>query len=90
MKVILFLYFLLLSVYANKPRIWSRIPKFYVDTRVKYFINNRGITDCFEFKESENNLLLKCWKNNKLTDVSIMIEPGKRKKNRFHGLTISI
>lgn len=90
MKVILFFSLLFLSVYANKPRIWSRIPKFYVDNRVNYFINKRGITNCFEFQESENNLLLKCWKNNKLTDVSIMIQPGKRKKNRFHGLTISI
>ena len=90
MKIIIILCFLCFTVYATKPTIWSRIPKFYVDDRVKYFINNRGIIDCFEFQESENNLLLKCWKNNKLTDVSITINPGKRKKNRFSGLTISV
>ena len=76
---------------AYKPRLWTRIPKFYVDDRVKHFISNRGINNCFEFKETENNLLLKCWRNNKLTDVSIMIGPGKKKKRyKFSSLTISI
>jgi len=91
MQIFVILFMLFFSVMAvDKPRLWTRIPKFYVDDRVNYFINNRGLNNCFEFQETENNLLLKCWKNNKLTDVSIMIEPGKRKKNRFHGLTISI
>ena len=91
MKILIILCLLLCSVVANKPRLWTRIPQFYVDDRVKYFIKNRGINDCFEFKETEDNLLLKCWRNNKLTDVSIMIEPGKQKKRyEFSGISISI
>lgn len=91
MQSFIILFMLILSVMADKPRLWTRIPKFYVDDRVKHFISNRGINNCFEFKETENNLLLKCWRNNKLTDVSIMIGPGKKKKRyKFSSLTISI
>lgn len=92
MQIFVILFMLFFSVMAvDKPRLWTRIPKFYVDDRVNYFINNRGLNNCFEFQETENNLLLKCWRNNKLTDVSIMIEPGKQKKRyEFSGLTISI
>lgn len=88
MKFIIFL-LLLICVGANKPRLWTRIPQFYVDNRVQQFINQNRITNCFEYQESETNLLLKCWKDNKLTDVSIQINPGKRSK-RFFGLTISV
>ena len=92
MKVFVILFMLFLSVMAaDKPRLWTRIPKFYVYERVKYFMNSNGINICFEFQETENNLLLKCWRNDKLTDVSIIIEPGKQKKKyEFSGLTISI
>lgn len=92
MQIFVILFMLFFSVMAaDKPRLWTRIPKFYVDDRVIYFINNRGLNNCFEFQETENNLLLKCWRNNKLTDVSIMIEPGKQKKRyEFSSLTISV
>ena len=88
MRLIIFLS-LLICVGANKPRLWTRIPQFYVDNRVQQFINQNRITNCFEYQETETNLLLKCWRDNKLTDVSIEINPGKRNK-RFFGLTISV
>jgi hypothetical protein len=88
MRILIFL-LLLLCVHANKPRLWTRIPQFYVDNRVQQFINQNRITNCFEYQETETNLLLKCWRDNKLTDVSIEINPGKRNK-RFFGLTISV
>jgi hypothetical protein len=41
--------------------------------------------------ETDTNLLLKCWRDNKLTDVSIKINPGKRKQQlTFMGVTVSI
>ena len=88
MRIFIF-FLLLLCVNANKPRLWTRIPQFYVDNRVQQFINQNRITNCFEYQETETNLLLKCWRDNKLTDVSIEINPGKRNK-KFFGVTISI
>jgi hypothetical protein len=77
-------------VNANKPRLYTRIPKFFVDDRVSNFLNQNRITNCFEFRESETNLLLKCWRDNKLTDVSIDINPGKRKYRPYYGLSVSV
>ena len=74
---------------TNKPRVWERIPQYFVSNRVVGFLNENRITNCFEYQETETNLLLKCWRDNKLTDVSIEINPGKRNK-RFFGLTISV
>ena len=59
MRIFIFL-LLLLCVQANKPRLWTRIPQFYVDNRVQQFINQNRITNCFEYQETETNLLLKC------------------------------
>ena len=75
------------AVTANKPRLYTRIPQYLVDDRVSNFLNENRITNCFEFRETETNLLLKCWRDNQLTDVSIEINPGKK---IHRGLTISI
>ena len=77
-------------VNANKPRLYTRIPKFFVDDRVSNLLNQNRITNCFEFRESETNLLLKCWRDNKLTDVSIDINPGKREYRPYYGVSVSI
>lgn len=75
---------------SHKPRMWTRIPKFLVDSRVQQFLYQHRITNCYEFRESDTNLLLKCWKDEQLTDVSIEINPGKREQPRYYGLSISI
>ena len=75
-------------VTANKPRLYTRIPQYLVDDRVSNFLNENRITNCFEFRETETNLLLKCWRDNKLTDVSININPMKQK--RYFGITLSV
>lgn len=72
----------------NRARIWLRIPPHYVDSRVSGFLNENRIVNCFEFRETETNLLLKCWRDNKLTDVSININPMKQK--RYFGITLSV
>lgn len=72
----------------NRARVWLRIPPHYVDSRVSGFLNENRIVNCFEFRETETNLLLKCWRDNKLTDVSININPIKQK--RYFGITLSV
>ena len=66
----------------NRPRVWNRIPKFFVDQRVQNFINQHQITNCFGFVEDENYLRLKCWKDNILTDVD--------RDGTLHGLNINM
>ena len=65
---------------TNKPRVWERIPQYFVSNRVVGFLNENRITNCFEYVETETNLLLKCWRDNKLTDVSIEINPSKKEQ----------
>ena len=71
------------TIADDRPRVWNRIPKYFVDQRVQNFINQHQITNCFGFVEDENYLRLKCWKNNKLTDVDIKIKSGKTKKKHL-------
>ena len=84
--ILLTLFFCVVT--ANKPRLYTRIPQYFVDDRVSNFLNENRITNCFEFRETETNLLLKCWRDNKLTDVSININPMKQK--RYFGITLSV
>ena len=60
--------------------IWDRIPKFAVQDRVYSFLTHNQINNCYEHVESDNTLLLKCWKENRLVDVRIDIKPSYRKK----------
>lgn len=90
MKYLFVLLFLLISVVNSKPRLYTRIPQYLVDDRVSNFLNQNRITNCFEFRETETNLLLKCWRDNKLTDVSIDINPGKRRYRPVYGISVSI
>ena len=63
----------------------------FVSNRVVGFLNENRITNCFEYVETETNLLLKCWRDNKLTDVSIEINPSKKEQQlTFMGLSVSI
>jgi len=90
MKYLFVLLFLLINVVNSKPRLYTRIPQYLVDDRVSNFLNQNRITNCFEFSESETNLLLKCWRDNKLTDVSVDINPGKRQYRKYFGVSVSI
>ena len=74
----------------DKPRVWDKIPQYYVDQRVQNFINENRLTNCFEFIENDNYLKLKCWRDNKLTNVDIMINPGKPKKKHYVNDFLSI
>ena len=71
-KMILILFVTIKICFANL--IWLRIPQFYVSNYVTNFLDNHQINNCFYKYEDENNLLLKCWKNNQLTNVEITIK----------------
>lgn len=73
-KIIILKFICIVYAYStpNKSRIWERIPKNTVDNHVISYFNENNIVNCYKFLEY-NNLLLKCWVNNSLVDVSILI-----------------
>ena len=85
MKQLLFIIFMVIltstnSYFFDRPRVWYRIPRYVVSQYVDNFLKENRITNCFQYRETETNLLLKCWRDNTLTDVSIDIFPSSKKK----------
>ena len=78
-KIIIQLLFII-TVTADRVRIWSRIPQYYVYDRTRSFMNENGITNCYEYLEESNYLRLKCWKDNQLMEVDIRINPTYKRK----------
>ena len=90
MKLLLFIILsFTYTCYSMNPRLWTRIPQYFVRERVIYFLDNNKISNCFEFQETPSNLLLKCWRDNKLVDVNIDIQESYKKQN-LYATTISI
>lgn len=94
MKHILFIIFYVLSslfcTHGSIPRVWERIPKYFVDNQVQNFLNENRITNCYNYLESPTNLLLKCWRDNSLVDVSIDIKPSYKKKHTLNSYYLSV
>ena len=82
-KYIFSLCIILQGIYglSYKPRLYSRIPKYYVHDRIYNFLQQNRINNCYEHLESSNQLLLKCYSDNKLVDVDISINKQREKKN---------
>ena len=85
---ILILLNICILINASKPRLYTRIPEYFVYDRVRSFLDENQINNCFEFRESDTNLLLKCWRDNQVVDVDINI--NKKYKNRYIPISISI
>ncbi len=79
---------LIWSVYSQENLIWHRIPQFYVTDSVNNFLNQHQVNNCFYKFQDEDTLLLKCWRNNKLVDVSINIKNKHQHRNIYHSLSI--
>ena len=74
LKIILLLFCLSTSVaYHGTPVVWNKIIQFPVNIRVSQFLNDKGINNCFEYEEDQDNLYLKCWTDNELINVDIKI-----------------
>ena len=86
MKLIQIILLLLLSLnysysFTYKPRLYNRIPKFFVHDRIYNFLERNGINNCYEHLEESKILLLKCYHENKLMNVEISIKSDKQKNN---------
>ena len=75
--------------FTDKPRVWDKIPNFFVKERVYNFLNENRLTNCFQYIEKPNVLLLKCWADNTLKNVKIEIE-GDTYKNKYYSQVITI
>ena len=66
----------------NKVRVWQPLMTNLVQDRLDNFLYSNNITNCYDFLEDYNHLLLKCWTNKDLVDVSILV------KNKYEFLEI--
>jgi len=73
---------------ANANNIWLRIPPFFVKDSVYGFLENHQINNCFYKLEDQDTLLLKCWRNNKLVDVTINIHQNYKKRRFVTSISI--
>ena len=75
-------------VCVQENLIWHRIPQFYVTESVNNFLDDHQINNCFYKFQDEDTLLLKCWRNNQLVDVSINIKNKHQHKSFYYSLSI--
>lgn len=88
--IILVFIILAFDVYARFPdygnddkvRIWEPVVEQNVLERLYDFLMANNITNCYEFEEEQSHLLLKCWSNEYILDVSIMT------RNKFRFITM--
>ena len=71
--LLLFLGLYATTAYHGTPVIWNKIIQFPVNIRVSQFLTVKGINNCFEYEEDQDNLHLKCWVDNELINVDIKI-----------------
>ena len=87
--VFLLLLFSLQTTADSRVRIWDRIPPYFVYDRVRTFMNEQRLTNCFEYRENTDYLRLKCWRDKQLTNVDITILPDQKKKDHYFQEIIS-
>ena len=97
-KIMLLLLFILISLPASvsqplllpeRPRLYNRIPKFYVYDSVRTFLNEQELNNCYDFRETQTMMLLKCWRRQKLLDVVIQVLPAEKKKKAIASTSIT-
>tara|TARA_B000000557_G_C20795261_1_gene452955 strand:- start:1238 stop:1531 length:294 start_codon:yes stop_codon:yes gene_type:complete len=64
----------------NGGIIWDRIPKYMVKEKVYNFLDENGVNNCFQHIENKDLMLLKCWINNMLVDITIELTYDNRHK----------
>ncbi len=84
MRIVFIIYLLILVCSADIPRLWTRIDEGLVGYKVIDFININKINNCFEYVETPTHLKLKCWRDNKLTNVELKILDSKKKNEKIH------
>lgn len=69
---------------SDRARLYRRIPQYFVADAVYGFIQDSRLNNCFEYQENTNQLLLKCWRDNKLVDAEINIIDRNHKKDIYY------
>ena len=59
--------------YSTVARLWTRIPPGAVFDRLRLFLDNIGINNCFEYVEDHSTMLLKCLRAGKIVDAEVRI-----------------
>lgn len=80
-------------VYANhKIRIWNRIPNGIenVNDEIWNFLESNTITNCFKFRETENELRLRCLSNGRLIDADIYVHNNNKKRKPNEAFTTRV
>jgi len=64
------------TVLALGHTLYCKIQKFGVGDEVAQHLTDLGLVDCFK-RQEEDNLYLKCWKDNELynVDIKVYVEP---------------
>ena len=86
MRINLFISFLFFYCFLTKctnSQLYTRIPENVVYGRIKYFLEENYINNCFEYRQDEYTLLLKCWRDNTLVHAKIIIEDHIISTNDF-------
>ena len=61
-----------------KPRVYTRITINHVESRVRDFLMENNINNCYQFLEDNSHMILKCWggdfwEKKQLIDVDIIV-----------------
>jgi hypothetical protein len=81
---ILYLLLCINCAFSNRARLYRRIPQYFVADVVYGFIQDNRLSNCFEYLENDNQLLLKCWRDNKLVDAEVNIIDRNNKKTLYY------
>ena len=70
---------LLFSVYAYEDtiRVWQKVEGYGINHKLYQFLNEHGISNCYEYKEHEYLLRLRCYSDTELFDVDTYIYKRK-------------
>lgn len=73
-----FLFFITLFLHTSvlASTLYCKIQKYGVGDIVAQHLTDLGLVDCFK-RQEEDNLYLKCWKDNELynVDIKVYVEP---------------
>jgi len=91
LRILFFWTLIIVLASADRVRLYRRLPQYFVADVVYGFIQDSRLNNCFEYLEDTNQLLLKCWRDNKLVDAEInIIDRNKQKEKYYPALSMVI
>jgi len=79
------IFIILLSVYAyeEQSRVWNKVEGNGINHKLYQFLNDHDITNCYEYREHEYLLRLRCYSVDELFDVDTYIYKRNPVKTNF-------